>query len=197
MKNQIFSGFLLLFIVNQVAYGQNTLYGTIKKDLSYAYFYKQKENKFPIQHYSYSVNAYDLKYVGDGSELYDKAVINDLHHFRLEASADLELISFDQKSGYYKFKLTISDPSLDYEGLKAPAYDHGLTMKGGYRFYKPVQVKLLNGSDPIFYIEGFYKDDLISKKSNPYFDIEFTWKEKMKDINLVRLKELPIIVVTK
>lgn len=193
-----------LFLCGNVFAANTILFGTVKegsqdeKILGYTNTinYNESRERFPLKQYSVYMNAYDLKYPKNLSPEDQLKNIDNLNDFTLSIGGHLDLLSFDEKTGIYKFKLTLKILGLDYTGTtnKLLLLKGGVPLKGN--------IKLVNEPSnypPTFNIEGRFamvngKATLISSNSNKYFDLEFREFGTSKAISVRLLHDFPIAV---
>jgi hypothetical protein len=190
----------LLLVTSSIA--GTILYGTVRLN-PHVYFSGQSviHEIFPDRLYGFYLHAYDLKYTGS-VKFQDR--VKELDQFTLSINADLNLTSFDKTTGFTKFKLTLkSFNSLSYLGKTNSL----LMFTGGAPLKEKSSLKLADGSEPEFIIEGQMKmvngkATWISFNRNRYFDIDveyfdnYVLKQKYYIVTLKLLHDFPVIVVT-
>ena len=152
--------------------------------------YSGKNNYFPKNHYSYTIYAFDLKYDDSVSTENRKYDLND---YTGNIKANLDLVSSNNETKTYTYRLSMKLPYLKYIG---PANDYRW-MQGGADFSG--KVKLSDGSPTDFLIEvKVGKDEkgkpiLINSKNNKYFKLEFIYPGSLRP-DLIRPYDLPVII---
>lgn len=192
----IFFSALLISVSNSFAY--NILYATVKGseyDFHGEYTQLNRDNKtskiFPLKKYSFKINALDFIYY---PAVKKEDRFKNLDEYTLDISAYMKLLSFNKKTGEFKFLLYIDNTRI------YPEY-HGSDYVRRYIDPGSISGHLvdMNGKNPKFIIKGWFIDhhngryEIINSKDNEYFDIHiYPWNEKL--IQLILKKDFPVIV---
>lgn len=172
------------------------LHGMIRSKNDPHYYDFSNDNKklfeFPKKHYEYTMFAYDLSY---DPTVPEKERIYKLNDYAGSIEAHLDLVSSDENTHTYRYKVTFKIMSLDYIGNTEPAK----MMMGGVPFY--ATLKLANGLTPNFYIEVTKSKDkrgdpvLINSANNQYFTLEFFATNYHLIPLLKRTRDIPITLI--
>lgn len=162
---------------------------------------------FPEKEYEFPMIALNLKYYDN---IKDENRLKYIDQLTLYILSKLELLSFDQNTGNFKFKLTLF---IKYSSFIYTGDDENIKF-GNIDNFKKLNPYLMlpNGNKPEFIIKGKFIDKgdkfkIENSNENEYFDINFEWKvpsygmnfewgnpNDFKNIYLLFKKDIPVVV---
>lgn len=197
----IFVSLFIAMLLVEPSIAELLIHGTIReRNKNYPMYFdysipKKGENSFPTKkYYRYIIYAYDLKYDDSVSSENRKYNLDD---YRGIIETNLDLISSNEKTKTYKYKLSMKVLSLGYIGSCINTYK---CETGGDDF--PGTVKLDDGSPAVFFIEVTVGQDkkgrpmLTNSNNNKYFQLAFApqYKSNILRLNLIKPYNIPVII---
>lgn len=190
MKGIFFSVLLSLF--SNAAFSNMVMTGTITgmklaSADNKAAFHDPQKYPFPLSYYDVkSFFVCNLKYT-DKTSLSDRKI--DLNKFKcIMADGRMDLISYDKKSGAFKYKLLITPSSMDNNQANSLQY---FSVKGKVANYDGKDYLPIKGK--VHFTDNKPALAKLFKKDGHYFNLAFDHKDSY-NITLIRLKDIPVTV---